>query len=131
MHVYSFEKLQVWQETRRLTKSVYIITLKYPEAERFGLISQMRRAAISVGSNIAEGSSRKTSKDQSHFYTIAFSSLLELLSQLIVSYDLGYVDDTHYSELRVSIEQISKQISALSKSILTPNPKHPTLNPKL
>lgn len=120
MHTYSFEKLQVWQEIRKLTKEVYLVTINFPDFERFGLVSQMRRAIISVGSNIAEGSSRRTPKDQAHFYSISYGSLIELLSQLTVSLDLGYINDQQYTELRTSVEYISKQINYLSKAILTP-----------
>ncbi|KAF0128448.1 MAG: hypothetical protein FD155_3261 [Bacteroidetes bacterium] len=119
MHTYSFEKLQVWQEVRKLTKEVYLVTINFPDFERFGLVSQMRRAIISVGSNIAEGSSRRTPKDQAHFYSISYGSLIELLSQLTVSLDLGYINDQQYTELRTSVEYISKQINYLSKAILS------------
>ena len=116
MYTYSFEKLHVWQETRKLTKSVYIVTREFPADEKFGMVSQMRRAAISISSNIAEGSSRKTINDQAHFYTMAFSSLVELLNQLIVSYDLEFIDDNKYVEIRAEIELISNQLNNLRKS---------------
>ena len=117
MHQYSFEKLNVWQNSRKLTKEIYSITKKFPSDERYGLISQMRRAMISVSSNIAEGSSRKTKKDQAHFYTIAYSSLIELLNQIILSLDLIYIDNEQYLELRNSIELISNQLNALRNSL--------------
>ena len=77
----------------------------------------MRRAMISVSSNIAEGSSRKTKKDQSHFYTIAYSSLIELLNQTILSLDLKYIDNDQYLELRSSVELVSNQLNALRNSL--------------
>ncbi len=116
MYTFSFEKLHVWQETRKLTKLVYTVTREFPADEKFGLVSQMRRAAISVGSNIAEGSSRKSDSDQAHFYTMAFSSLVELLNQLILSFDLGFIDEQKYTEIRSEIELISNQINSLRKS---------------
>ena len=79
MKIYSFEKLEAWQHARRLSVRVYKITAKFPAEEKFGLISQIRRAAPGVASNIAEGTSRITSKDQSHFSTMAFSITIELL----------------------------------------------------
>jgi len=122
MHQYGFEKLRVWQKSRELTKHIYLITKNYPAEEKFGLVSQMRRSAISISSNIAEGSSRKSTKDQSHFYNMAYSSGLELLSQSILSLDLQLINEATYKELRESIEQITKQLNALSKSIKKPIP---------
>ncbi len=117
MYIYSFEKLNVWQQARQLTKQIYLITGSFPAEEKFGLTSQMRRAVISVSSNIAEGSSRKTAKDQAHFYTIAFSSLIELLNQLILSLDLGLLTEEKHIELRNSIELISNQLNKLRNSM--------------
>lgn len=82
---FSFESLNVWDEIRQLIKSIYFITSDFPENEKFGLVNQMRRSSISVGSNLSEGSSRTSGKDQAHFYQISFSSLIELLSKIIVS----------------------------------------------
>lgn len=79
MKVYSFEKLEAWQLARRLAIWVYKTTAKFPEEEKFGLISQMRRAAIAIASNIAEGTSGISAKDQSHFSAISYSSAIELL----------------------------------------------------
>jgi four helix bundle protein len=117
MHQYGFEKLSVWQNSRELAKSIYLVTKTYPTEERYGIVSQMRRAAISVSSNIAEGSSRNTAKDQAHFYTIAYSSAIELLNQLILSLDLEFIQDENYQALRLNIEQITNQINALQKSL--------------
>ncbi len=85
MYVYSFEKLEVWKESKKLTKIIYQITSHYPENEKFGLTSQLRRASISVCSNLAEGSARITPKDKAHFSTMAYSSLIESLSNKINS----------------------------------------------
>ncbi|MGN6533148.1 MAG: four helix bundle protein [Ginsengibacter sp.] len=76
MKIYSFQKLEAWQHTRKLTGWIYRITKYFPEEEKFGIISQMRRAALAISSNIAEGMSRVTSKDQCHFSTIAYSSTI-------------------------------------------------------
>ena len=117
MHQYGFEKLNVWQNSRELTKSIYLATKTFPPDERFGIVSQMRRSAISISSNIAEGSSRSTVKDQAHFYNIAYSSAIELLNQLILSLDLAFIQDESYHALRLNIEQITNQINALQKSL--------------
>lgn len=81
MYTYSFEKLEVWKEAIQFTVLIYELTKKFPDTEKFGLISQLRRASVSISSNIAEGTSRKTNKDKAHFMTIAFSSATEVLNQ--------------------------------------------------
>lgn len=115
---YSFEKLHVWVDIRGMIKVVYDITAKYPDAEKFGLVNQMRRAAISVGSNLAEGSSRTSAKDQSHFYQLAFSSIMELLSQAIVSLDLGFMNEEENQKLRDQIHGIAYKINSLRRESL-------------
>lgn len=112
---YSFEKLEVWNDSRELTKLIYKITRTFPDDEKFGITNQMRRSAISVSSNIVEGSYRTSGKDRSNFMTIAYSSLMELLNQTIVSLDLRYINEDQYNELRIQIEKISNKLSALTK----------------
>src|SRR2546421_4139176 len=112
---YPFEKLRVWQAARDLSKTVYLITGKFPPRELYGLISQCNRAAISVAANLAEGSSRRSRKDQAHFSEIAYGSLMELAC-LILSRDLGILPDASEQGLRSSIEQLSPQLNALHRS---------------
>jgi four helix bundle protein len=112
---YSFEKLEVWHDSRELTKMVYGITRGFPDDEKFGITNQMRRSAISVSSNIVEGSYRNTGKDKSNFMTIAYSSLMELLNQTIASLDLKYINEVQYKEIRSQIEKVSNKLNALSK----------------
>jgi four helix bundle protein len=116
MKIYSFEKLECWQQARKLTSWIYEITKEFPQDEKFGLTSQMRRAALSIASNIAEGTSRKTYKDQAHFSTIAYSSTIELLNQLIISNDLKVISDEVYIKGREMIERQTYLISTLRKS---------------
>jgi four helix bundle protein len=113
---YPFEKLRVWQAARDLSKAVYLITGKFPPRELYGLISQCNRAAISVAANLAEGSSRRSRKDQAHFSEIAYGSLMELACLLILSRDLGILPDPSEQDLRSSIEQLSPQLNALHRS---------------
>ena len=101
-----------------MAKDVYKITEGFPNSEKFGLTSQLRRASISVASNIAEGTSRKTNKDKAYFTTISFSSLMEVLNQMIIAKDLGYVDDEDYTELRKQIEKVANKLNALRRSQL-------------
>ena len=113
MHVYSFEKLEVWKEARELVKWIYKITCDFPVDERFGLVQQLRRASISVVSNLAEGSARKTAKDQAHFFTITYSSLIEILNQLIVANDLKFIPEETLNEGRMKIESIIIKVAGL------------------
>lgn len=124
-HIYGFEKLAVWQEVRIFVKSIYIMTKSFPQEEKYGLTDQLRRAAVSVSSNIAEGSNRKSSKDQSHFYQISYSSLMEVLSQLIISFDLRYISEEEYESKRNSIEKLSYLLNQLNKSV-QPKPSQPS-----
>lgn len=116
MKVYSFEKLESWQHARQLAVWTYNITQVFPPEEKFGMISQMRRAAISVASNLAEGTSRKTAKDQSHFSTISYSSSIELLNDLIIANDLKLLSTEHYEQGREMIEKQTLLIAGLRKS---------------
>jgi four helix bundle protein len=113
MYTFSFERLEVWQKSRSLTKKIYNLTQNFPNSEKFGVTGQLRRAIISVCSNLAEGSSRKSKKDQSHFYMVAFSSLMETLNQLIICCDLDYIDYLSLAELRKDIHTISLMINGL------------------
>lgn len=116
MYTYSFEKLGAWQQARILVSKIYNLTRIYPPEEKFGIVNQMRRAAVSVCSNLAEGSSRKTVKDQAFFYNISFSSLMELLNQLIISVDLGWLQNELFQEIRSEIENVAYKINALRNS---------------
>lgn len=118
MFSYSFEKLGAWQQARLMVVKVYRLTKNYPSEEKYGFVNQMRRAAVSVCSNLAEGSSRKTAKDQALFYNISFSSLMELLNQLIISVDLGWLQNETFLEIRGEIENIAYKINALRNSRL-------------
>lgn len=116
MYKFSFEKLNAWIEARLLTKKIYEITKSFPENERFGLTNQLRRAMISVCSNLAEGSSRVHAKEQSQFYQIAYSSLMESLNQIIISLDLEYIDQETYEIIRPVLENCSRLINSLRNS---------------
>ena len=106
MFIYSFEKLEVWIESKNFTKSIYLVTSKFPETEKYGLISQLRRASISICSNIAEGSARKSFKDKAHFTTMAFSSAVEVLNQLIICCELDFMSENEYFKLRGDLKAL-------------------------
>ena len=113
---FSFEKLDVWHKARNLVKKIYLITKIFPEDEKFALTSQIRRAAISVPANIAEGSSRFSKKDQAHFYQIAYSSLMELMNHLYISLDLEYINSETINNFKPVVAEISRMINSLYKS---------------
>ena len=113
MYTYSFEKLEDWNEAKEFTKTVYLLTSKFPDNEKFGLTSQIRRASVSICSNIAEGSARKTDKDKAFFTTIAFSSAVEVLNQLIICKDLQFLNVEDYKKCRFQIESITNKLNAL------------------
>lgn len=117
MFIYSFEKLEVWQLSRRICSIVYRLTSKFPPEERYGLQGQMRRASLSVASNLAEGSGRITSRNRSNFYSIAYSSALELINQIIIARDLEFLDADEYQTCRSLLEELTNKINALSKSM--------------
>jgi four helix bundle protein len=116
MKVYSFEKLDCWQHAKDLAVWTYQNTANYPPEEKFGLVSQMKRAALSIASNIAEGTSRKTAKDQSHFSTVAYSSTIELLNHLIISNQLNFMSGDQYRKGRELVEAQTMMIAGLRKS---------------
>lgn len=113
MYIYSFEKLEVWIEAKELTKIVYNVTSQFPETEKFGLTSQLRRASISICSNLAEGSTRTSARDQAHFSSISFGSSIEVLNQIILAFELGLVSKQEYNTLRTLIENLTRKINAL------------------
>ncbi|MBP2282921.1 four helix bundle protein [Flavobacterium sp. CG_23.5] len=113
MYTYSFEKLEVWKEAKEFAKSIYILTSTYPDSEKFGLISQLRRASVSICSNIAEGSARNSYKDKAHFTTMAFSSAIEVLNQLILSFELNIIIEDEYLKLRQNIESVTNKLNGL------------------
>jgi four helix bundle protein len=118
MKIFSFEKLNVWQKARKLSVIVYKETKLFPEDERFGLISQMRRCTVSISSNIAEGTGRQSAKDKARFTEIAYGSALELLNQVILSNDLGFLSDENYNIIRSDISEVTDMLDALYKSQL-------------
>ena len=123
MKVYSFKKLECWQYARKLAVWTYTNTMRFPTEEKFGITSQMRRAAISIASNIAEGTLRKTAKEQVHFSVISYSSTIELLNDLIISNDLQFLSNEAYKEGRGLIERQTMLVAGLRKSQQSPKPK--------
>lgn len=103
MRIFSFEKLNIWQKARQLSIKIYKSTKDFPSDEKFGLTSQMRRASISISSNIAGVTGRHSFKDKARFTEIAYGSVLELLNQDILANDLEFLSDEMYKEIRENI----------------------------
>ena len=112
---FSFEKLDVWKNSIDLTVSVYKLTDNFPVRENYNLISQIRRACVSVSSNIAEGNYRISNKDRGHFLTMAYGSLMEVINQLIIANRLNYVTNEELGRLRSDIFLIANQINKLKQ----------------
>ena len=109
-YLFPFEKLEVWQLAKELVLSIHNISKGFPANEQYGLISQINRAVISVASNLAEGSSRISQKDQAHFSQLAYGSLLDIAKEL------GFIKEQEYKKLRQSIGVLSSKINALRGS---------------
>ena len=120
-YVYSFEKLMVWQKSIELAKQIYSISSNFPKEEIYGLTSQIRRAVISISSNIAEGYVKSSSKEQIRFSEIAYGSLMEVLNQVIIAKEIGYISEANYLSIRQSIEEISRMLNALRNSQINKN----------
>ncbi|QLG69518.1 MAG: 23S rRNA-intervening sequence protein [Candidatus Woesebacteria bacterium] len=110
-----FTDLDVWKEGHRLVLMLYKITDKFPRSERYSLIDQIRRSSISVTSNIAEGFGRQTYKEKIQFYYLAQGSLVELKNQLIISKDVGYIDENVYLTLKNQADVCHKLLQGIIK----------------
>ena len=115
-YTYSFEKLVVWQKSIELAKIIYSVTSQFPKEETYGLSSQIRRAVVSISSNIAEGYVKSSAKEQVRFTEIAYGSLMEVLNQVIIANKIGYIIEDDYLILRQDIEEISRMLNALRNS---------------
>lgn len=117
----NFRELHVWIDARELAKEVYLITKNFPNSERFGLISQINRAVISIPSNIAEGSAKESNKDFIRFLQISLGSAFELESHLLLSSDLNFITKENSDKTIDKIQLLQKRISSLIKyNILNP-----------
>ena len=115
--MHNFKELKVWQAGIELSKSVFTMTKSFPADERFGLTSQMNRAAGSIPSNIAEGCGRRSDKELCQFLTIALGSAFELETQLIIAKEFGYIDQKNLNTTSGLVTDIQKMIFGLQKSL--------------
>ena len=112
-----FETLDVYQKVRQLVKDIYLLLENFPSFERYTLCDQIRRAAVSIPSNIAEGYGRFSLKERLHFIEISYGSLMEVYCQLSIANDLGYINSDNYETTKIKINEIAKMLYGLRKSI--------------
>lgn len=113
---YSFEKLNAWQEAKKLLVDVYHLLDIFPQTEKYALCDQIRRAITSVPSNIAEGSGRRSLKEQIHFLEISYGSLMETYNQLLIAIDLAYITVDSVESIKPRIDNVAKMINGLCSS---------------
>lgn len=113
----SVEELDVFHKAHQLTLKIYTVTGEFPDSERFGLVSQMRRAASSINANLMEGSHRNNSGEYRHFAGIARGSAGELKYHLMLSRDLGFLSENDYSAARSDLEEICRMLTGLIKAL--------------
>ncbi|MBI2517638.1 MAG: four helix bundle protein [Opitutae bacterium] len=116
--MFNFEKLDAWHKAVALADLVYRITRGFPSEERFGLTNQLRRAAVSVSSNLAEGCSRSSKQDFARFVEIATGSAFEVASQAVIAQRQNYLDETDFKLLQDSALEITRMLSGLRQSLL-------------
>lgn len=112
-----FKELKVWQKAIQLVTKIYSHTSNFPKEEMYGIVSQIRRCAVSIPSNIAEGAGRGSKKEFSHFLDIAKGSSFELETQLIISKELGFLNQFNFDNLHPELDEIQKMITGLQKSM--------------
>jgi four helix bundle protein len=112
-----FRKLGTWQRAHKLALQVYQSTQGFPESERYGLMTQLRRAAVSVVSNIAEGAGRRNDRELARFLSIARGSVRELECQLLLSRDLGYIGSADWGVLDADTQEVSRMLNGLMKRV--------------
>lgn len=115
--MFHFQKLEIYQLAKEVAKDCYSMTQKFPSGEKFALVPQVYRAAISVPSNIAEGVSRSSKKEQIHFLNIAYASLMELICQIEISKDLKYIDDDQLKSFILEARNLSVKMNNFTRCL--------------
>lgn len=116
--MHNYRELKIWQNAIDLSEKIYSITKFFPDDEKFGLISQLKRASVSVASNIAEGTSRNSDKEFNYFLSMSLGSLFEMETQLEIAYRISYVSNEVLLEINNEIKQLIKMIMNFRKSVL-------------
>ena len=121
MKKYNYKDLDLYKAAKDLVLSVYALLRKFPKEEQYALCDQLRRAVISIPSNLAEGSGRTSAKDQAHFFEMAFGSLMEVECQLDIACDLGYVSYDELESLNEQIARVAAILSGMRRKLLGEN----------
>jgi four helix bundle protein len=122
---FRFEKLTVWQSSRRLCGEIYSVTKNFPKEELFGLTNQLRRAVVSISANIAEGSGRNSDVDFAHFLELSYSSAMEVASLIFIAADTGRIDVALRDTLLGLTSEVTAQLTALNRSLTVTRSKTP------
>jgi len=117
--MHNFKELEIWKRSRILVKDIYLLISNFPRDEKFGLISQMKRAVVSIPSNIAEGSGRSSDKEFVRFLDIAIGSAFELETQLYLALDLSFISNKELNNILFKITEIEKMIHGFKKKLMT------------
>jgi len=112
-----FKTLQVWHKSHAIVLRVYKVTASFPKEELYGLTSQIRRAAVSIPANLAEGCGRDTQAEYARFVHIASGFAVELEYHLLLAHDLGFIDQTTYTELDASVNEVKKMLTGFAKTL--------------
>lgn len=115
--IQTFKDLRVWQEAHQIVLNIYKITKEFPKDELFGLTNQIRRASVSITSNISEGFNRNSSKEKIQFYYIALGSIAETQNQLLVAKDVGYLKPDIFDKIEAQLIMVQKMLNSLIKAI--------------
>lgn len=113
----SYKDLKVWQKSYKLVLDIYQVTKRLPKEEKYSLTSQIRRSALSIPSNIAEGYGRKTTREYIHSLYISYGSICELETQVLIAFDLGYIKKEEKDKLQREVEEVERMLFALIKSL--------------
>lgn len=117
--MHNFKELDIWKDSKEFCYKIYQVTRSYPEEERFGMINQLRRASVSIPSNIAEGSSRQSNKEFAHFICVALGSCYEVQTQLEISAKLGFIQIEKEKELITELEILQRKINKFYQYLRT------------
>lgn len=116
-YIKSYKELIVWQKSIQLVKAIFILTNKFPKSELYGLVSQMRRAAVGIPSNIAEGYGRKSTKEYTQFYSIAYGSALELETQIIIAEELELAKKEDFVKVEGLLNEILRMLNSMTSKM--------------
>ncbi len=116
--MHNFKELLIWQKSRTLVSEIYLLLADFPEDEKFGIVLQMKRAVVSITSNIAEGAGKGSNKDFNRYLDIAIGSAFELETQLYLAFDLSFITNEQLNIFIIKVEEIEKMIHGFKKRLM-------------